>query len=319
MTLLKNPNYFVLFGGPSSERKVSFGTRDYFCELYAYLNPRVIEWREDFSFTLDQKDYSEKELLNFLKRNNAVIIIASHGEYVEDGYIQEKFQDNHIRFTGSNAIACRLSMNKYASAKAVENFALTIPTYKTLPSKFSVQELSTTFPERYPLFIKPNNLGSSIGTYKIYSREDLLKRLQTLSNLEYLFQPALEGVEVSLGTVRRNTGFVKLYPTEIIPKSEFFDYAAKYKAGGSEEITPAQIGKNLTTKLQKLANRIHNTLGLGYYSRSDFIIAPDKRIYYLETNSLPGMTKTSLIPQQLAYVDKVEEFRNGLIAKVVEP
>jgi D-alanine-D-alanine ligase len=108
-----------------------------------------------------------------------------------------------------------------------------------------------------------------------------------------------------------------LYPTEIIPRASFFDYESKYVKGKLKEITPARISEKQTNEVLSATNKIHELLGLGYYSRSDFILTKDGTLYFLETNALPGMTKTSLVPQQLRYSNKLKDFKKGLLEHLI--
>lgn len=295
-------NLLILYGGPSSEREVSFGTKDFFLELYKESNPTAAEWTADKNFIVNGGMFSEDEFLNFLKLNELKVIIASHGEYVEDGYIQEKFETNHIEFTGSDSKSCKLAMDKVSSQEKVKSLVKTIPTYKDHTQL------------KFPFIAKPNAKGSSVGIYLIKNKNDLVNAGKF--NEDYIFQPYVSGKEVSLGSIRDNAGFLKLYPTEIIPKNSFFDYESKYVSGMSTEITPANLEQALIEKLIEINNKIHNALGLGYYSRSDYIISKSD-IYYLETNALPGMTKTSLVPQQLRYVDAIDTFKEGLLKNLI--
>lgn len=279
---------YVLYGGPSSEREVSFGTKDFFMDLYKEFNPIEIEWPQD-----DLKG----EFVQSIDPKDSIVVNASHGEYVEDGYIQSIFEKKGIAYTGSDAKSCALSMDKEKSQKTVKKIVETIPTTR------DPKDLD------FPFIAKPNAKGSSVGIYLISNQAELS---ELDFSEDYIFQPFIKGTEVSLGSVREGDSFMELFPTEIIPKSDFFDYSSKYDAGGAEEITPARISQKETAKLREITNRVHDALGLGYYSRSDFIIS-EGSTYYLETNSLPGMTKTSLIPQQLRYSDKLDVFKSGLL------
>lgn len=326
---MKYKNIYILYGGPSSEREVSFKTKDYFFNLYKEYNPILVEWLGDFRFRLHShpgtqrsevigsKTYKEGVFYKKLSKENCVVIIAGHGEYIEDGYLQEKLALHQIPFTGSSSSACMLSMDKYETFEALKEIVTTYPVYKTKVKDFSYELLIKYVGKNYPIFIKPNNLGSSIGVYKVKSKKELLKVIKNLENDEILFQRSVEGVEVSNGVVRLSSEYLNLPITQIIPKNEFFDYGAKYIEGLCSEITPALISKKLTTKLAKQTAKIHQKLGLGFYSRSDFIVSKNGKIFYLETNSLPGMTKTSLLPQQIAAVNKVGLFKKQLLKNTV--
>lgn len=294
----------ILYGGPSSERNVSYGTKNFFCNLYQELDPIPVEWKKDFTFNYKNQNLSEHNFLEKLRNKNTVVIISSHGEYVEDGYIQSKFEQNGIQFTGSDSKSCRLSMDKRKTQETVREVVKIIPTHNNFKDL------------KFPFVAKPNSLGSSLGVFIIENEEQLQDKVP-LFNKNYIYQPYIKGRELSLGVVRSGEGFLKLYPTEIIPKKTFFDYEAKYTTGMSVEITPAQISLELTNNIRNITNKIHNILGLGYYSRSDFIFTEDDQLIFLETNSLPGMTETSLVPQQLRYSELLEEFKKGLLTHTI--
>ncbi len=337
---------YIIYGGPSSEREVSFSSKDYFLKLYEDQNPILVEWLEDFSFKIynNPQDlettrchpefisgshtpdschpelvsgshiFTENDFYKYLSKQNCIAIIAGHGEYIEDGYIQEKLYKNRIEYTGSSPESCELAMDKIKSQRIAKKFIKTVPTYASLPNKFLLADMQKKIGTNFPIFLKPNARGSSVGCYIAQSHEELGKLIKGLPDIEYIFQPLIEGVEVSIGSVRDGDNFLKLSPTEIRPKfSTFFDWDSKYKEGGSEEITPCTLGGDFNQKVCDIANEIHNKLGLGYYSRADFIYSKNGELYYLETNTYPGMSKTSLVPQQLRYSHLEDEFKKGLI------
>ncbi|MEI7604058.1 MAG: C39 family peptidase [bacterium] len=308
---------YILYGAPSREREVSLRSKDYFLELLKEFNPVLVDWTEDNFFQIEKNKYSLEDFLTILKQNKALVVNSIHGDYGEDGYIQEILALNNIAFTGSDAFSCMVSINKYESNNAVKDIVNIIPTYKTLPKNFNLNICNKYIGEKFPIFAKPNASGSSVGVYKIHDKAELNRILELLPDIDYLFQPSIEGVEVSIGCVRFQNSFLDLPPTEIIPKTEFFDYEAKYSEGGSEEITPARISPNLTNKLKDLSRKIHEKLELGYYSRTDFRINFSGDIYYLETNTLPGMSSASILPQQLKYSNNINKFKDGLIKNII--
>lgn len=341
---------YIIYGGPSSEREVSFASKDYFCELFKDKNPILVEWLNDFKFQIlpprhsglpesrqagepeskveilkqVQDDashvhlYSEEDFYQKLSKEKCLVIIAGHGEYIEDGYLQERLSLHKIPFTGSCSSSCKLAMNKYESQLVAEKFVKTIPTYKCKPKDFNFTVFEK-YVGTFPVFAKPNNLGSSVGCVKAKSKTELKKVLLSLDDIDYLFQPEIKGVELSVGTVRKGSNYLNLPVTEIRPTvSDFFSWDAKYKKGGSNEITPATVSSEVQIKIKELANKIHNALGLGFYSRSDFILSR-KNLYYLETNPYPGMSSASLLPQQLVVSKSVEIFKRGLLQNFVNP
>lgn len=316
----KSTKLYILYGGPSSEREVSFSSKKYFEKLYSEYSPILVDWLKDFRFNvLGDAIYSEDEFYKKLSGEDCVVIIAGHGEYIEDGYLQQKldFQIHHISYTGSNFPSCILAMDKVKSQEIVAqiNNVKVIPTYSFIPSNFKYSELEKKLINiSFPLFLKPNGLGSSLGIYLVKSKRELLNKIDKLPNILYLLQPKIAGIELSVGTVRDGKGFLNLPPTEIKPiVDDFFSWNAKYKLGGSKEITPATVDKKIQNKVKAAANTIHSALGLGYYSRSDFLLSQKQDLYYLETNTLPGMSSTSILPQQLEFSGNVSVFKKGLL------
>ena len=233
-----------------------------------------------------------------------IALLGTHGQFGEDGVLQTYLEDLQIPFTGSDSYSSRLCMDKYRSSLLVKSTtSLLIPETKIVHLKNLKNVLLKL---QLPRFIKPNRNGSSICSY-------ILKDISTIDSIlnelysyhkdddEILIQEYIEKkVEISCGCLeKKNHSFIQLPPIEIVPKdSEFFDYKAKYTNNASVEKIPATgISKKQREIVSKLTIDIHKLLGCKLYSRSDYLVSGDN-IYYLETNTLPGMTDTSLIPQE---------------------
>ncbi len=312
---------YIVYGGPSSENEVSCASKDLFLELLKVRNPILIEWKKDMSFVVNGEVLSLESLLSYLKEHNGIFVNAMHGEFCEDGWIQEYLEKAGIPFTGPSSESAKQSMDKIRSQDIVKDIIAIIPTESiTLTGVDGEKEgfvqkvLSLNW--NYPLFVKPNAKGSSVGVYKVNNEEELIKTASELAPDTYLIQPGIEGTEVSIGTVCDNGEFLDLPATEILPKGDFFDYKSKYTEGGSNEITPARVSKEVMDKLKEVSIEIHKRLDLGCYSRTDIIIGKDNNMYYLETNSLPGMSKMSLLPQQLRVIGKLGEFGEILLRNI---
>lgn len=232
-----------------------------------------------------------------------------HGGDGENGIIQAFLEMNSIPYTGSDVLASALAMNKeranylfLAAGLNVANFVNT----KRKEFNLSGEGFLNNFHLNFPVFVKPTNGGSSVGVGKVNDILELSSKLKELflSEDSVLIQENISGVEVSCGILEKKVGnsfeAFSLHPTEIVPTNAFFDYEAKYKVGKSTEITPARISEELTKIIQESALLAHKILGCKGYSRTDFIIQ-DGKPFILETNTLPGMTETSLIPQQATY------------------
>jgi D-alanine-D-alanine ligase len=306
---------YVVFGGPSSENEVSKGSKDLFVELLKKYKPSLIEWNKDKSFTdiESSKSFSFDDFLEKIAQEKAIFVNAMHGEYCEDGWIQERLEKYKIKFTGPNSKAARNSMDKYKSQALVKNLIKTIPTLKVQKSRKTLSESIKSQLPVFPIFLKPNAKGSSVNSFKINSYDELVKTWENLEDDTYLVQPVISGTEISIGTVFDGKRSLDLPPTEIIPKGAFFDYKSKYVAGNSKEITPARLSPELTAKVKELSIKIHKRLDLGCYSRTDMIIDKIGEIFFLESNSLPGFTKASLLPQQLRFLDMLDAFGEILL------
>jgi D-alanine-D-alanine ligase len=152
-----------------------------------------------------------------------------------------------------------------------------------------------------PCFIKPNDSGSSFGVTKVKKREDVSEAMKTAfkESNEVLIESFINGREVACGIVKTKGKSIILPVTEIISKNEFFDYEAKYTPGMSEEVTPANIASNITDEIQNLSSKIYDILGCKGIVRVDYIVVGEKP-YFIEINTVPGMTEESIIPKQAA-------------------
>jgi D-alanine-D-alanine ligase len=152
-----------------------------------------------------------------------------------------------------------------------------------------------------PCFVKPNDSGSSFGVTKVKKKDELYPAIENAfrESNEVLIEAFLDGREVGCGVVKSRKKSIVLPVTEIISKNEFFDYEAKYTPGLSDEVTPANMPENITKKIWELSSRVYDLLGCRGIVRVDFIMV-DEQPYFLEINTVPGMTKESLIPKQAA-------------------
>lgn len=246
--------------------------------------------------------------MDFISNLDAdIVFLGLHGGKGEDGSIQGFLRVLGVPYTGSGVAASALAMDKtranqiflQSGQKVAPFFEVEKLGYTNSPEETVIKLMSLGFPQ----FLKPVEGGSSVSTYKITNQEQLSRQLALIfeSDSKVMSQSFLAGTEVSCGVLERYRNGklerIALPATEIVPGGEFFDFESKYKQGGSREITPARISKQEMTRVQELAIDAHTSLGCRGYSRSDFIIVGGEP-HILETNTLPGMTETSLIPQQ---------------------
>ena len=308
---------YIIYGGPSSEHDVSVNTarnvvknldREKYDIYMLYLNKEMYysidSLTDSYEFCpICTNPFSE--VFNSLGAES-LIFIAMHGEFGEDGELQEILEEHNVRFTGSGSGASRLCMNKYESSKIVAGFDfLVVPEMKLLLAKdLNMEDVE------FPCVLKPNRLGSSVGLYFVKNHEEFEIAKQAVvekfsPNTEFVVQKAIQdNVELSCGVLKSVDGeFTLLPPIEIKPKkSDFFDYDSKYTEDGANEIVPpVSIPEEISSDISRLARGIHRKLGCKVYSRSDFLYK-DGKIYYLETNTLPGLTATSLLPKECEYI-----------------
>lgn len=304
-------NIVLFYGGPSSEHEVSINTaksmaqhinRELYDVLYLYMQKdrQVVLYSGEFHEFDKQRAEDLFEVLNRLASQDIYrFLLATHGEFGEDGRLQTILGYYGYSYTGSKAMASNLCMDKFRAAAVIGQYIKDVKTPKTW---ILSQDLA---PEKFPLILKPNTLGSSVGLRKVLSQKELTSSVEWASKnfpgVEFVVQEFIENtVEVSCGCLQQKDGsFIKLPPVEIIPQSStLYDYNAKYSTGGSiHKCPPEGISRDIQEKISELSCRIHQELGCVTYSRSDFLIKGED-IYYLETNTLPGMTQTSLVPDE---------------------
>ncbi|SHN66007.1 D-alanine--D-alanine ligase family protein [Desulfovibrio litoralis] len=283
-------NILLIAGGWSSERDVS---------LSGAVGIKSALQRLGHQVTFFDPKISLNGLTKAVK-NQDFAFINLHGCPGEDGLIQAMLEALKCPYQGSNPAGSFLALNKAAAKELFRHANLPTADWELLSTK-PQKNWRPTF--EYPVFIKSNTGGSSLELAKINNETELANSLDTLLNSpkEFIVEPNIEGVEITCGILDETP----LPPILIRPKianSDFFDYKSKYTKGGAEEICPAPISKELTEEIQALTLKAHKLLGLSDYSRADFILDKNEKLWLLEVNTLPGMTPTSLIPQEAAAI-----------------
>ena len=285
----------IFMGGPSSEHEVSLKTG---AMVAAHLD------REKYQPTKVVVSRKGRWPISFqnLRKNFDILFNAMHGEYGEDGTIQQLLDGAGVPYTGSSVEASRLGMNKPGSMLFFTKKGLLVPPwrlytkYRLLPSRL-IDDISRL---QLPLVIKPADRGSSVGVSIVRSLAALPKALRFARQYSsaVLLQKYIHGIELTCGVLDRRGRPTALPVTEIVPKkSTFFDYRAKYESGGSDEITPARIPRVISERVKRAALLAHRAIGASGYSRSDFILDPKNKLWILEINTLPGLTEASLLPK----------------------
>lgn len=295
----------LLAGGWSSEREVSLRGA---VQIQSALGER------GHSVTL-LDPATDFDCLYQTARQHDVAFINLHGSPGEDGLIQALLDRAGCPYQGSGPAASFLALHKAGAKQLFREAGLLTPEWIFLPRRPS----SGWEPELpYPLFVKSNTGGSSLHLFRVGHAGELWAALDALfgAGEEVIIEPAITGVEVTCGVL----GEEALPPLLIRPSSSFFDYHSKYAVGGAQEICPAPLPADVLLAAQNMALAAHNALGLSGYSRSDFILDEQQRLFLLESNTIPGMTATSLVPQEAAvhgldFADLVERLLQSALAR----
>ena len=280
----------VLLGGLSRERKISF------------LSGKAC------SKALKKKGFKVKELdakgnfANTLKKIKPKFVFnALHGQYGEDGFVQSILESLKIPYTHSGILASNLAMDKVQSRILFKKNKINTPKYFLLQRNHNVniEKKLSGKNIKYPLVIKPKNEGSSLGVYICKNKIDFKKNYKKIRN-EYdpiVVEEYIPGKEIQVAVMGKKA----LGAIELVPKRKFYDYKAKYSSkAGTKHIMPAQLTKKKYNEVLFLAKRAHQILGCRGVTRSDFRFFK-KKFYLLETNTQPGMTKLSLVPEIAKY------------------
>jgi D-alanine-D-alanine ligase len=224
-------------------------------------------------------------------RQAEVLFLAVHGGALEGGTLQAVLDVIGVPYTGSGPLASALAMDKDLSKRLFRATGVPVPAWFMAP--VGAEDVSTAL--GWPVIVKPSKQGSSVGLTLVRKAQDLDNAVQLADRYddEVMAEQYIPGRELTVGVL----GDVPLPVGEIVPKHELFDYVTKYTPGMSEETFPAKIDSVLARQLQEYAVMAHRALKLSGYSRVDFRVSPEGDIFCLEANSLPGMTRTSLLPQ----------------------
>lgn len=302
-------NIAIVAGGDSSEYVISINSAEQLASVLdkeKYTVYTVIikgtEWvvksdtccdvivnKDDFSFSLNNQK---------TKFDCALIII--HGTPGEDGKLQGYFDTLKIPYTSSNTLASAITFNKIFSKNYLKPFDIPLAKFVSIKKGDVIDANQIINITGLPCFVKPNCGGSSFGVTKVKEKEKLLEAIEEAFKEDYevIIEEFLEGRELTCGLFKTKNETFIFPPTEIISKNEFFDYEAKYTAGMADEITPAQISNELTAEVQNLSSQIYDIFQLNGIVRVDYIYS-NKKLYFMEVNTVPGMSAASIVPQQI--------------------
>ncbi len=304
----------IFYGGTDDERVVS--EQSYKTALAQFqdtdkFHVESIQVMPDGTWQKDNQEISQDVALQWTD----FAWIAMHGAYGEDGTLQKILESHRVPHNGSESLWSRLCFSKSATKDLFNQIGIKTPAFQVHNlTDVTIGDLANDIFQNFPqpCVIKPDAGGSSFGVAIVDNKSEIeqaLKKNQSITD-KVIVEELITGIEATAGVVENLRGqkIYKLPPVEIVPENQFFDYDAKYN-GSVNEICPATFSDELKRQLQDIAAQIHTELHLSDYSRTDFMIHPDRGIYVLEVNTLPGMTQESLLPKELEAVGvSLEEF-----------
>ena len=219
-----------------------------------------------------------------------IVFVALHGSIGENGQLQTVFELEGIKFTGTGSVGSMLAMDKDLAKRILVSYGIPTPGWDIYGEDANIG---------FPCVVKPLGCGSSVGVSIVRDEAGLMKAVEEANKQgqTVMLEKLIEGRELQVAVLDGEA----LPVIEIIPRQgEFYDYAHKYQPGFAREICPASLEPELAARLQASAVQVHRALRLGFYSRIDFMLDKNGKHFCLEANSLPGMTPTSLLPQEAA-------------------
>jgi D-alanine-D-alanine ligase len=316
-------NIAIIMGGYSSEYEISLKSGQVVFEtldaskynaykVHIFKNKWVYVDANDNEYPIDKNDFSVT--VNGNKTTFDCIFNAIHGTPGEDGYMQGYLELLNIPHTSCGMYQASLTFNKRDCLSTLKPYGIKTATSYYVNLGDTVNETAIVEKVGLPCFVKANKAGSSFGITKVYKKEDLKNALDVAfkEDDEVIIESFLDGIEVSVGVITYKGEVIVLPITEIVSNNDFFDYKAKY-LGESQEITPARLSKTQEEKVNSVAKKVYEVLKMKGFSRSEYIFK-DGEPHLLEVNTVPGLTKASILPQQAAAagISLVELFSNAI-------
>ena len=300
-------NIAIIMGGYSSEVAISLKSGDV---VYSHLDKEkytsfkvhilkekwVLVTDDKQEFNINKEDFSAN--VNGQKIVFDCVFNAIHGDPGENGTILAYFDLIGMKHTSAPFYQMALTFNKRDTLSVVKEYGVkaAVSVYLNQGEIINTNEIIDKV--GLPCFIKPNNAGSSFGISKAHSEADIIPGIEKAfkEDSEILIESFLDGTEVSVGVIEYQKEVKVLPMTEIVSENDFFDYEAKYE-GKSEEITPARISSDEHKKIKEVAVKVYQILNMSGFTRSEYILV-DGEPYFLEINTVPGLTEESILPQQ---------------------
>lgn len=292
-------------------------------EVYVIIVEKQSWWHESANgarVEVDKNDFSIT--LSGKKITFDLAFIAIHGSPGEDGKLQGYFDLIGLPYSTCNTLISAVTFNKALCNNALRSYHVTNIAHSVLLHKkrsFSLGSILETL--TFPVFVKPNESGSSLGVSKVSQPANILPAIEKAfaESEQILIEEFIEGTELTIGVYRTNGTVHALPATELVSKNEFFDYEAKYTKGVTDEITPARISPEVKDTLEKTAKSIYEVLHCDGMVRIDFILQKGSgKLFFLEVNTVPGQSENSLIPQQIEAAGmSLKDFYGNLIEELL--
>ena len=272
----------ILTGGDSAEREISLkscAAIEKACNELGYTTKQII-----------MDDNAQKLIPELVEVD--FVFSALHGGKGENGVIQGLLDSLNLPYNGSGVLASSLGMEKSLTKQLAKSYGIQTPEWKVFRE---MNKSKKHIPDKFPVVVKPSADGSTIGLSFVRNHAEFTEAVELADKYDgdIMIENYLDGRELTVTIIGQ-----KAYPIiEIIPKHKFYDYECKYQAGMSEYICPAKLSNTLTEKIKNIALDIFNILQCSGYARADFILDKNNDPWFLEINTLPGMTNNSLVPK----------------------
>ncbi|MDR3486580.1 MAG: D-alanine--D-alanine ligase [Bradyrhizobium sp.] len=300
----------ILFGGTNKERLVSVASAQ---ALHMAL-PEADLWFWDVADTVHEvrsqdllnharpfedefkpgsRGVALEQALDKARAEDRLLVLGLHGGRAENGELQALCEMRGVPFTGSGSASSHLAFDKVAAKRFAALAGV------KAPEGIALEDIEAAFAQHGKLIAKPARDGSSYGLIFVNAKQDIVAVRNAARTEEYVIEPFVSGIEATCGVLEQPDGSVfSLPPIEIVPAEGGFDYTAKYLLKSTQEICPGRFAPDISAQIMDQALRAHRALSCSGYSRTDFIVSAKGPIY-LETNTLPGLTKASLYPKAL--------------------
>jgi D-alanine-D-alanine ligase len=288
-----SPRIAVVMGGPSAEHEISLRSGQGVVEALTRRGWNTSSLVIPHALSVEQA--SERVHRALEQTGTELVFIALHGPFGEDGTVQQLCEERRLAYTGSDAEASRLGLDKVASRQRFEQIGLQVPTWRVVDPESLERAVGTL---HFPVVVKPTNQGSSLGVSIATHHAELMDAIEQASRYgtRVLLEQFVRGREMTVGILDSDP----LPVVEIRPKERFFDYRAKYTPGMTDYVVPALLEEGLAARVQEAGALAHQALGCQHFSRVDLILNESNQPVVLEVNTIPGLTATSLLPKAAA-------------------